>query len=75
MFLEESVIDSLFLKEVSVLLILKIYLIMLILDLPENLKVDTCRVQHILALGINEYDLLILFCLLSCLEVLIAILL
>ena len=75
MFLEESVIDSLFLIEVSVLLILKIYLIMLILDLPENLKVDTCRVQHILALGIYKYDLLILFCLLSCLEVLIAILL
>ena len=50
-----------------------IHFVVLVLNLPEVLKVDSCLVKHLLALGVNEYDLLVLLQLLPCLKVFIGI--
>ena len=48
-----------------------IHFVVLVLNLPEMLKVDSGLVKHFLALGVNKYDLLVLLQLLPCLKVFI----
>ena len=71
--LQEGIVDSLLLVEVSILLILEVHLIVLVLQLPEMLQVDASLVQDFLAFRVYEDHLLVFFELLPRLEVLVAV--
>ena len=53
---------------------MQIDLVVLILQLPQVFEVDSSRIEHLFTLGVYENNFLVLFQLLACLDVLLAVL-